>query len=270
MLIIFKVSSIFILLVVIYFLIVTRVSLIINSLLNKEGYASHVYWVYSNSILIWLTDRPIIVSAILFFNYRSLVDAVSRRLNPSLDGKRVLQLSCAFGNITERIAEKCIDEGAKKVVICDLVLNEIKHTKKKLRKKLLKDDSCYLLEDAVSLAHRNESFDYVVLFFLIHELPYDKKVAALKESARVLKPGGKIIIADFHKPEPWVLRISGYCFFKVFEPFAHEVWDKFDAVKILAYETPDRWEHKKKTFFRGNYHVFSAEKEFNQEIDAIA
>lgn len=260
MILILKTVLALIFIVVFYFLLVTRVSLIFNSLSKKEDSASHIYWIYSNRFLIWLTDRHIIISAILFFNYKRLTDAVLQQMNPSMKGKRVLQASCAFGDISQKIAEKCHREGAGKFVIFDLIPNEIRHAQKKSDKDLIGQKCFYLLEDAVNIAHKNESFDYVIIFFLFHELPLEKKVASLKESVRVLKPGGKLIFAEFHRPGPWILRLSGRCFFKIFEPFAKEMWGRFDPVKLLDEETHHQWEYTKKNFFYGNYQVFTAKK----------
>ena len=260
MILILKSGFLLILIVSIYFLIATRLSLTIHSLLNKKSASSHIYWIYRNRFLIWLTDRPLIISAILFFNYNRLVDRVVQEMNPSLEGKQVLQASCAFGSVSEKITEKCLAEGAKKVVIFDLLANEIKHTRNKLKDRKTDQYCRYLLEDAAHIAHKDESFDYVIIFFLFHELPYEKKTASLKEAARVLKPGGKILFAEFHKPEQWLLRFSGQCFFKIFEPFAKEMWETFDAAKLLDEESSHKWKHTKKTFFYGNYQVFTAEK----------
>ena len=269
MLLILKIGLILISLVVLYFLVVTRGTLIVNKLLLNDDKASHIYWVYSNRFLIWLTDRSFIVSAILFFNYHRLVETVLQGLNPSMEGKLVLQASCAFGNISQRIMKKCIREGARQVVISDLIANEIKHTKRKLKHANVDHTCSYLLEDALTLAHRDESFDYVVIFFLFHELPYEKKVTSLKESMRVLKPGGKLIFAEFHKPSPWILKISGRCFFKVFEPYAVEMWEAFDAEKILGEDSRHRWQVSKNTFFEGNYQVFTAEKTKKDPIQSV-
>ncbi|MFQ5586150.1 MAG: class I SAM-dependent methyltransferase [Thermodesulfobacteriota bacterium] len=248
------------LLVALYFFIVTRGSLFIQSLYKGRGSSSHIYWIYSNRFLIWLTDRSFIISAILLFNYHKLVDGVVSSLNPALEGKSVLQASCAFGNMSQRLVERCASEGVKRVVIFDLIPNEIRHTRKKLAKTTADDRCLMLLEDAADIAHKDESFDYVVLFFLFHELPLEKKSRVLKEAARVVKPGGRIVFGEFHKPGPWLLRASGNLFFKVFEPYAREMWDSFDPVRILNGETPNRWEFAKSTYFWGNYQVFSATK----------
>ncbi|MFQ5466193.1 MAG: class I SAM-dependent methyltransferase [Thermodesulfobacteriota bacterium] len=243
-----------------YFFLVTRGSLVIKSLLGDRGRESHIYWIYSNRFLIWLTDRQPVISAILLFNYRRLADKVARDLNPSLEGKSVLQVSCAFGNISQKIARKCRAEGAKRLVITDLLANELNHTKVKCERAVDGGRRFFVREDAVNLAHGDGSFDYVVLFFLFHELPLPMKALALKEAARVVKPGGRILFGEFHRPVPWLLRVSGRLFFKVFEPYAIEMWDGFDPVRVLNDETPDRWDFAKTTYFGGNYQVFSARK----------
>ncbi len=246
--------------VALYFFLVTRGSLIIESMRGGKDSTAEIYWIYRNRFLIWLTDRPLIISAILLFNYRRLVGGVVSALNPTLEGKSVLQASCAFGDISQKIAEKCLKEGAKRLVVSDLVTNEIRHARKKLEKTAEGGRVFFVIENALSLAHEDGSFDYVVVFFLFHELPLQMKSVALKEAARVLKPGGKIVFGEFHKPGPWVLRASGKVFFKVFEPYAAEMWDCFDPARVLNSETPGGWKFSKKTCFGGNYQVFSAEK----------
>jgi len=54
-----------------------------------------------------------------------------------------------------------------------------------------------LIEGAAeTLPFESASLDLVVSSFLMHELPPDVRLAALKEMARVLKPGGLVVIVD--------------------------------------------------------------------------
>ena len=54
-----------------------------------------------------------------------------------------------------------------------------------------------LIEGAAeTLPFEDASLDLVVSSFLMHELPADVRLAALKEMARVLKPGGLVVIVD--------------------------------------------------------------------------
>lgn len=47
----------------------------------------------------------------------------------------------------------------------------------------------------------NNSLDWVISTFAFHHMPAEEKVKAIGEIARVLKPGGKILISDFGRPK---------------------------------------------------------------------
>ncbi|MBI5912950.1 class I SAM-dependent methyltransferase [Candidatus Azambacteria bacterium] len=242
-----------------YFFTVTRFSLVVQGLAGKNSPSSHIYWIYKSRPLIWITDRQPIISAILLWNYDRLVGNVVNRLGHSLHGKDVLQLSCAFGNISEKIAERCAWHKAN-LVIADVIANELAHTKNKLDRRGLQ--ASFKACDATALPYPDKSFDCVISFFLFHELPLEKKREVLKESMRVMKPGGKIICGEFHRPRFLLLRITGKIFFTVFEKYAGEMWGTFnpEAEIRMCAGSPDKWKFSQKTFFGGNYCVFEAEK----------
>lgn len=53
----------------------------------------------------------------------------------------------------------------------------------------------FVLRDAARLPWRNGAFDAAVTFNAMHHIPHFRRV--LKEMLRVVKPGGKIVLADF-------------------------------------------------------------------------
>jgi ubiquinone/menaquinone biosynthesis C-methylase UbiE len=242
-----------------FFLVVTRVSLIFQANnANSDPDTAHIYWIYKSPFFIRLADRMFVVSSILLLQYNKLVSCVVKRLNPSLKGKRILQVSCAFGNVSEKIAESCARQDAEELVLTDIMQSELDNAQRKLKR--FGDLCTYSRQDATNLEFADQSFDYVVAFFLPHELPFDKKVEHVREAARVLKPGGKLVFGEFHKPRLKLLEMLGRLYFKVFEPYATEMWDSFDLADVLAEKTGNTYSIEKDTFLFDNFQVFAAKR----------
>lgn len=242
-----------------FFLIVTRISLIFQtSIIKSDPDTAHIYWIYKSPFFIRLADRMFVVSTILLFQYNNLVSGVVKRLNPSLKGKRVLQVSCAFGNVSEKIADSCLEQGAEEFVLTDIMQSEVDNAERKLKRfgKLC----TFIKQDATKLEFEDQSFDYVVAFFLPHELPFDKKIKHIEEANRVLKPGGKIIFGEFHKPRLKILEVLGRIYFYIFEPYASQMWDDFDIAKVLEEKTDNTYEIEKETFLFDNFQVLAAKR----------
>ena len=242
-----------------FFLILTRLSLIFQANNSKaDPDTAHIYWIYKSPFFIRVTDHMFVVSSILLFQYSKLVSCVVKRLNPSLKDKRILQISCAFGNVSEKIAESCARQGAEEFVLTDIMQSELDNAERKLKKF---DSLCtYSKQDATKLAFEDQSFDYVVAFFLPHELPMDKKLTHIAEAKRVLKPGGKVIFGEFHKPRLKILEVLGRIYFKIFEPYATEMWEEFDLAAAIKKNTDDSYRIEKDTFLFGNFQVLAAKR----------
>jgi ubiquinone/menaquinone biosynthesis C-methylase UbiE len=248
-----------------YFFLITRISIIVQSrFVKSDPDTAHIYWIYKSPFFIRLMDRMFVVSSILLLQYNKLVSCVVERLNPSLEGKRVLQISCAFGNVSEKIAERCEEQGAKEFVLTDIMQSEVDNAERKLKRfgKLCS----FLRQDATKLEFEDQSFDYVVVFFLPHELPFEKKGQLLVEASRVLKPGGKIVFGEFHKPRSKILEMLGRLYFYVFEPYATEMWDEFDIVDELDRITDTHYKIEKTTFLLDNFQVVAAQRPMDTGI----
>ena len=242
-----------------FFLVVTRLSLILQTnSASADPDTAHIYWIYKSPFFIRLADRMFVVSSILLGQYNKLVSCVVKRLNPSLKGKRILQISCAFGNVSEKIAESCARQDAAEFVLTDIMQSEVDNAQRKLKKfgKLC----TFLKQDATNLEFEDQSFDYVVVFFLPHELPLDKKYKLIEESNRVLKPGGKVVFGEFHKPRSKILEVLGRIYFYIFEPYATEMWDNFDFADAFEEKTGNTYSIKKDTFLFDNFQVLTAKR----------
>src|SRR5450432_3618390 len=121
--------------VALFFYAFTKGALLLRSLSRgSRDRAAHIYPIYSEMWLIRLVDFQPVISAILLFQYNRLVSCVATELHEmALGGQDVLITSCAFGNVIPRVVAASFGSGARKVMIVDLIQNELVHAMGKLR-----------------------------------------------------------------------------------------------------------------------------------------
>lgn len=241
-----------------FFFVFTRGTLIVRGLSPRwSSERAHVYPIYSNMRLIKLVDFQPVISAILLFQYHRLVSKIVAGLDATdLRGRQVLVTSCAFGNVIPRVVQASVAAGAERVLIADIIPNELIHARSKLGRYAGSID--YLEDNATAMKQRGGLVDANVMFFLLHELPHELKAQALREAGRMLAPGGKLYLAEFHRPELWVLRALSWSYFKVFEPLGLALWDSHDPLACL--DAMGGWTSERTTFFFGNFQVITATK----------
>jgi ubiquinone/menaquinone biosynthesis C-methylase UbiE len=168
-------------------------------------------------------------------------------LGSSIQG-RTLQIACVYGNFSVRLAQR-LAAGAS-LDIVDVVPAQLENA----HRKLSPSASVRLIQrDAVSLAKFSDAtYDQVVLFFLLHEMPANVRERTLSEALRVLKPGGKLVIVDFNKPT--ALNPFRYLYppmFRLLEPFALDIWRQ--SIEEWLPEDFVPAEVTKRTMFGGLY-----------------
>jgi ubiquinone/menaquinone biosynthesis C-methylase UbiE len=242
-----------------FFFATTRGTLIVRDLTGgRHTPESHVYPIYSRMGLIKVVDFQPIISAILLFQYPRLVTRIVNGLKATnLKGKQVLITSCAFGNVMPRTIEASIGSGAKKVVVADIIRNELQHARSKLDHQFGKKID-YVESDATSMKLKEGFADANIMFFLLHELPHDLKIKALQEAGRMLAKGGKLYLGEFHKPGSLFFQFLSWTYFKVFEPLGLALWDSHDPVALL--QDMGGWSVERQTFFFGNFQIVTATK----------
>jgi len=177
------------------------------------------WWAYVHPWAVRVFERGWLVNLILLGNYARLRDAALREIG-SHAGARTLQIACVYGDFTVRLSEQIGGDGALDVV--DVMPIQLRNLQDKLpggtKARLLHRDSTALgLEDA--------TYDRVVLFFLLHEQPLAVRRRTVAEAIRVTKPGGKIVLVDYHLPHRWhPLRWVMRAVLRRLEPFALDLW----------------------------------------------
>ena len=241
-----------------FFFVSTRGALLLRALSSDPlSEKSHVYPIYSNMRLIKLVDFQPVISAILLFQYHRLVSKIISGLKQSnLRNKKVLITSCAFGNVIPEVVKAAVQTGAERVLIADIIHNELLHARSKLGNFAEKVD--FIEDNATDMQQEDGVVDANVMFFLLHELPDHLKQRALCEAGRMLTPGGKLWLAEFHRPKLWVLRALSWTYFKVFEPLGLALWDTHDPLDCL--ESMGGWSCERTTYFFGNFQIITATK----------
>jgi ubiquinone/menaquinone biosynthesis C-methylase UbiE len=210
-------------------------------------YLEQVYWwAYVHPNAVQFFEREWLVNLILFGNYGRLRDAALADLGEIVRGK-TLQVACAYGNLTPRLHSRLARDASLDVV--DILPIQLLN----LGKKLPADDRVALLQgDSSSLACPDASYDQVLLFFLLHEQPEAVRRATLSEAMRVVRPGGKIVIVDYHRPargHPLRLLMTGV--FRRLEPYAMDLWNNEVEAFLPAGQRPASI--AKQTYYGGLY-----------------
>jgi ubiquinone/menaquinone biosynthesis C-methylase UbiE len=183
-------------------------------------YLRRVYWwAYINPRCIRAWDRQWLTNLILWGNFARLRDAALDQLGTPVEG-RTLQVACVYGDFTPRVLDR-LAPGAR-LDVADIVPQQLSN----LAEKLPPGAPVALHRcDSSDLAFADASFDQVVLFFLLHEQPEDVRRGSIAEAVRVLKPGGKLVVMDYHQPRWWhPLRYLFQPVLRVLEPFAMDLW----------------------------------------------
>ena len=102
-------------------------------------------------------------------------------------GERVLDIAAGTGTSSEPFADKGVH-----VVPADFSLGMLRVGKKR------RDDLGFTAADAMRLPFADESFDVVTMSFGLRNVADTD--AALREFARVTKPGGRLVVCEFSQP----------------------------------------------------------------------
>jgi ubiquinone/menaquinone biosynthesis C-methylase UbiE len=158
--------------------------------------------------------------------------------------------------VIPRVVGAAIDAGARRVLIADIIQNELDHAQGKLGE--FAGQVQFVQDNATAMTLPDGSVAANVMFFLLHELPNPLKAVALREAGRVLAPGGRLYLAEFHRPSLRVLRALSWTYFKTFEPWGLALWDTHDPLEQL--EALGGFTCERRTFFFGNFQVIVATK----------
>jgi ubiquinone/menaquinone biosynthesis C-methylase UbiE len=206
------------------------------------------WWAYVHPHAVRLFERQWLVNLILWGNFGRLRDIALHALGDALTG-RSLQIACVYGDLTQRLAARLPAGAALDVV--DVLPIQLAN----LRRKLPPGGRVALLHgDSAALPAADASYDRALIFFLLHEQPEAVRRATLAEALRVVRPGGRVVIVDYHRPgrlNPLYWPMVGVL--RSLEPFALDLWR--DEIAAWLPERAREARLRKRTLFGGLYQV---------------
>jgi ubiquinone/menaquinone biosynthesis C-methylase UbiE len=204
------------------------------------------WWAYIHPNAVSFFERQWLVNLILWGNFARLRDAALAELGSEVPG-RTLQVACVYGNFSEHLAARVAPGGSLDVV--DVLPIQLRN----LRAKLPASAPVNLHQhDSTALGFEDASYDQAILFFLLHEQPAAARRQTLREALRVVKPGGKLVLVDYHLPVR--LHPLRYLFrpvLRTLEPFALDLWQHEIAEWLPAHIAPAQI--RKQTYYGGLY-----------------
>ncbi|MBI2036012.1 class I SAM-dependent methyltransferase [Candidatus Microgenomates bacterium] len=156
-------------------------------------------------------------------NFRQIILQEIKKIKP----KKVLQLGCVQGLFSLPIAQALFGYGELTVV--DVSPNALEITKNKVAGW---DNVISKQINAEDTGFPKESFDTVILYFLLHEVSKEAKTNIIHEACRVLKKDGTLFLADYHKAKKSVITSVLEKFINMIEPYSGELM-RMDLVKAL-------------------------------------
>lgn len=204
------------------------------------------WWAYLHPRGVRLFERRWLVNLILFGNYNRLCGEVIDLVGDDAIGS-TLQIACVYGDLTQRLAHCHQQRGQLEVV--DVAPIQLANLRRKLKPGKVVQLHHH---DSTQLGLPENHYHRTLLFFLLHEQPWEERLKTLQEAVRVTRAGGQLIIIDYHQPQRWSpLRYLLLPLLRRLEPFANDLW-QHDIVEWLPAGLSVQ-NIEKQTFFAGLY-----------------
>jgi ubiquinone/menaquinone biosynthesis C-methylase UbiE len=221
----------------------------VAALPSLPAYLTETYsWAYVTPEAVQRFERQWLVNLILWGNFSRLRDMALDAFGHNLAGQ-TLQIACVYGDLTARLASR--HQNANQLDVIDVLPVQIAN----LRRKLGPTSPVGIhLANSAALPQANASYDRALLFFLLHEQPLAVRLQTLREAFRVVRPGGRIVIVDYHRPQAWhPLYWPMKGILANLEPFALDLWQT-DIAEWLPSDCPPQ-NFSLRTCFGGLYQI---------------
>lgn len=149
-----------------------------------------------------VADRYDLMNDVMSFGIHRLWKRFAIELSNVRKGHTVLDLAGGTGDLTKQFSEHVKSEGV--VVLADINRNMLSRGRDRLVDAGIVGNVYYLQVNAENLPFPDNGFDCISIAFGLRNIT--DKNAALRAMYRTLKPGGRVIILEFSKPNAALLK----------------------------------------------------------------
>lgn len=144
-----------------------------------------------------VADKYDVMNDLMSFGIHRIWKKVTIEYSSVRKGQKVLDLAGGTGDLTAKFSRLVGDDGL--VVLADINDSMLKVGREKLQNKGLFKNIEYVQANAEALPFQDNYFDCITISFGLRNVT--NKDQALRSMWRVLKPGGRLLILEFSKPE---------------------------------------------------------------------
>ena len=119
------------------------------------------------------------------------------------DNDKILDLCTGSGTNAVNIAKK---NASVKIAGVDLSKDMLIIAKSKIRKEKLSNIKLFRM-DATNMKIKDECFDKILLSLVLHEIDEGLAASMIKETIRVLKPDGEIIVTEWERSKKFLQKV---------------------------------------------------------------
>ena len=144
-----------------------------------------------------VADKYDVMNDLMSFGIHRIWKKITIEYSSVRKGQKVLDLAGGTGDLTAKFSQLVGDDGL--VVLADINESMLKVGREKLRDKGLFKNIEYVQANAEELPFADNFFDCITISFGLRNVTDKNK--ALQSMWRVLKPGGRLLILEFSKPQ---------------------------------------------------------------------
>ncbi len=185
--------------------------------------ASHVRQVFDS-----VAQRYDLMNDVMSLGLHRVWKAYTVAVANVVAGERVLDIAAGTGDLTREFARRAGSGGL-------VVHTDINEAMLRVGRDRLLDEGLALPTlacDAEALPFRDASFDVVSVAFGLRNMTHKER--GLAEMARVLKPGGRLLVLEFSKVAPMLSKPYDWYSFKVLPALGRWVAGEGDSYRYLA------------------------------------